>query len=302
MKEDNYIKPVKKTKNPNCFVIGNVQRKTYVYRYMPIVIALKCFCNGNIKASQPDQWSDKFEGRFYNADYSQLGVSDDTHPRLWAFCTSAHESCEASWDRYRLHTPNNADDELCLHVKINRKKLLEQLSLYATEKSYTIYEGAANYFLNTWHIKTLHLKYFDWQDSKGGTNTNEVTAHSLFFDDFSLEKYLNLMLIKRKEFEYEAEIRYFIVPEDGTNIDKECFVPLRWNDIIEEIKVDSRYKDFGGLVAKLKNKGLNVVVKDDSQNKYDQKKYSDVNTSSHIIWISSYDVNHDADKTIIIQK
>ena len=85
-------------------------------------------------------------------------------------------------------------------------------------------------------------------------NTIHITSgayYQTFFDAFDREKFLKLLLIKRKAYEYEKETRLFIVPNAFFPIKirthkgkgETIQVKMDWKDIIEEIRIDKKCSD-----------------------------------------------------------
>lgn len=193
--------------------------KTYVYRYMSYSTFIRCLLSGAFRFSEPSQWPDKFESRFYNAIYTP--PKKDIIPyKVYAFCTTAERDCEPSWSIY-------ASGEPTIQIKINRKKWLKLLNNWKNDnENFTIFEAPVNYDLQESHIANIH---------KPGCN-----RHNELFHDFDLDSYLSLLLLKRKAYNYEQEIRYFLVlpnNEQNKNISNTYLDIAVFNtDIIEEIR------------------------------------------------------------------
>ena len=122
-----------------------------------------------------------------------------------------------------------------------------------------VYEGCVSYFWQGF-IDSIHRKKIKLVD---------VKLHSLFFDDFDFNKYLNLMLLKRDAFEHEHETRIMIVPNNrskkksingtGTFMD----VKINWGRVIKEVRYDasitkSQKKELMDILKKLNN---GIIVK-----------------------------------------
>ena len=88
------------------------------------------------------------------------------------------------------------------------------------------YEGMVNYNLSNYLLNMLHLRGKPY--------------HSEVFSDFSLGSYLSLLLLKRKAFEYEKELRFMLVNSDTHKQKDHVYLdlPIRWQDIIKMIFVD----------------------------------------------------------------
>lgn len=242
-----YKQKSQKTRLRGVRSIGSPNQKRFIYRYMPIDVFYLCLSNNNIRFVQPSTWNDQFEKRFYEADYAtKLHASSDTHPKLYALCTTIVKDCEPSWQMYSKSS--------MVQIKINRKKFLQLLSNYSASHNIYFYEGLANYGIKAEHISILHKpKYL-----RDGKPCN-VTGHDLLFNNFDLDSYLNLLLLKRSAFSYEQEVRYFAIPKTEMS-DSELYVDISWIDIIEEIRVSNSISVFewDSLTNTLRNKGINI--------------------------------------------
>lgn len=98
-----------------------------------------------------------------------------------------------------------------------------------------IYLGNALYDYTSKQIDGLHLK--------------KNPLYERYFRNFSLDKFLNLLLIKRKAFDYEQEVRMFLVDEDeefiggefGLDFNEKRFLgfpPETLKNMIKSISVD----------------------------------------------------------------
>ena len=141
----------------------------------------------------PGLWKDPFEKMYLDTDYSELGF---VLPKIYCMClTTTLQNEEAAWKVY------SDKDEKTIRAKINTVTLFEILSDFALKNNYTIYFGNANYKLSKFEIQDLH--------------SIDSENYSAFFEPFSLEKYLEIMTLKRRAFKYENELRIFIVPNKG---------------------------------------------------------------------------------------
>ena len=83
--------------------------------------------------------------------------------------------------------------------------------------------------------------------------------YKTYFENFSIDKYINLLRLKRPAFEHEREVRFFIVPKnhnaqksfrkrnEGMKLEKKnrpIFIPIDWFEIIENIKIDCNVSDY----------------------------------------------------------
>ena len=222
------ITPYSKTNY--CFFIGSQKLNRVAYKYMDFETAMLCIKNGTIRFAQPDTWPDKYEGRFYNADYSNVTKNEQDHPRLYACCVTFTSVNEAAWNTYTYN--KSGIGARCIQFKFDKTKFRKALDKYATHnknEKYQIFEGSVTDNLTDFQIETLHKK-----------DLSSSSLYMQYFNKFQLSNYLNLLLIKRPAFKYEEEHRYFIVPNNQKLLTQFIDIPISWKDIIKEIRVDER--------------------------------------------------------------
>ena len=238
------IKQFKKTKN--CYYIGERKKQQYMYKYMDIETAIKCLKGQNVMFVEPTLWPDKYESRFYTANYSKiLGESQEVTPRLYACCFTFSRASEAAWKTYSYEKTGIASR--CVQFRINKRLFREALNMYSKDNDRKIYEGPIDYSLADNQINRLHLP------------SSGYLYDSIFNNNFSFHSYLSLLLIKRQAFNYENEYRYFIVPNDGKANDR-IFPTIPWNNIIVDVKVDKKCSDLEIeiLSTYLKKNGIEI--------------------------------------------
>lgn len=207
----------KQNKRKNLYNLGNPCPKVFLYKYLSVDGFCKSVENGELRFCIPSLWKDQFEKRFYEADYSVVTSDTGTHPVLYANCFSTDKENEASWI---LYDKNGGG---CVQLRIRRTYLL---NLLERVKGVDFYIGYANYDLKTAHIETIHMA--------------NITGHSSFASNFDLDSYLSLLLIKRKFFEHEHELRIFAIPngeplEYARIEDDYLYVNINWENIVEGI-------------------------------------------------------------------
>ena len=220
------------------------------YKYMDLESALLCLKNKNIRFVEPTRWEDKYEGRFYKANYDNVSNNEHDSPLLYACCLTHKPNNEAAWKLYSYGKTGLGAH--CVQFKINRLKFRSQLAKASQVKAgYTVFEGKVSYYSQT-IINGIHKKNYK-SKSKGLV---ENKNYHLFFDHFTLLHYLNLLLLKRDYFIHEHEVRFFIIPNDESKPKGKVhqkdgiktygdayYVDIDWFDIIEEIKIDSKCGD-----------------------------------------------------------
>ena len=126
----------------------------------------------------------------YNIDCSSRGyVTEDIACMCLSNKSSTNE--DASWRIYSDSTNKT------VRVSFDREVLLSFLDNYAANNGFTVYIGKVNYSLDKNEIQNL------------------LTSSSEYFPPkMKREHYLSLMLLKRKAFSYENEIRVFLVKNE----------------------------------------------------------------------------------------
>lgn len=196
----------------NLIGIGDRIHNPYVYKYMTIKSAEKCLQTNTILFQWPSNWKDPFEKLYYTADYTKVMPTPPINLQLFACCFTLKQKCEAAWQMY------SDTGDPCIRFKIHIGQFRRYLDQYVSEKSGVAFEGLVNYY-NKKDILRLYKK----------SNCN----YNKFFNDFNLEKYLNLILLKREDYKYEEEIRYII--QIPTIIGAEKSIPIPWSHCLKEV-------------------------------------------------------------------
>lgn len=179
---------------------------------------------------QPSLWKDNFESRFYKADFSRIvpiEKKDEFTPRLYACCFTYGFETEASWNTY-INSLERVNDTIRLEIK--REKLLCELNIWAEQNKYLVYDGYVNYKYPLHLLKTIHL--------------SSERENALWFEDFSLENYLSLLLQKREAYDNEREERFFIIPQDEKNkMENACYVKTNISRLVDKIILGPDFPD-----------------------------------------------------------
>ena len=222
---------------------------SFFYKYMDLESALLSLRNGNLRFVEPTRWEDKYEGRFYNANYRSVSTKDSDTPFLYSCCMTIKPHNEAAWKVYSYGKRGLGAH--CVQFKINRNQFRKELLNSITKKRTEIYEGLVTYVKED-IINNIHKK--EYKNYKGKVIQNE--NYNIFFSQFKRIEYLNLLLLKRDYFRHENEVRFFIIPPKAPDIKgkssrrngKEVFgthldVNIDWANVIEEIRIDSNCTD-----------------------------------------------------------
>ncbi len=210
------------------------------WKYLDLESALLCLRNGNIRFVEPTRWEDKYEGRFYNADYTLVCSDSNAYPFLYACCMSYKPHNEAAWKVYSYGKTGLGAH--CVQFKVNRSRLRLELIKNAEDLA-CIAEGNVIY-CNEEIINRLHEKEIVTTKGKvQNINYNNI------FNSFDFGKYINLLLLKRDYFKHENETRIFLIPRNapqeksklsGGQYGMHKDVSIDWGNIIEEVRIDSK--------------------------------------------------------------
>ena len=236
--------------------IGDVNSR-YLYKYMDLESALLSLEKMNLRFVEPSQWEDQYEGRFYNAEYyndKKIPLNPELAPFLYACCFTTKRENEAAWVLYPHKRTGLASR--CVEFRLDRRKLIKQIAKYVLYKPSwgkysSLFFGKVQYESNSF-IENVQNPLI-----KSGIENND---YKKYFNHFSLECYLNLLLLKRDTFEHEEEARIFIIPPDQTTKEKTkrmkngkivtsskdgpLYVDIQWEDIIEEVRIDKHCSEY----------------------------------------------------------
>lgn len=218
--------------NSNGYAILKVATDTTeksLYKYMPAHNAIDLICNGHFFIASPKTWDDPYEMKFIDrANYSNH--TEFQQPKA-TFCTcfTNKPANEASWITYTYK--NRGIESRSIRVKIQMevfKKLIDQKINALKLIEPCAYLGKVKYDLQKKSIDALPKK--------------SSVYHNQFFCPLTWERYADLLLLKRKDFDYEHECRLIVLcNSDNPDINKGIsvyFTDSEINDIIEEVIID----------------------------------------------------------------
>lgn len=291
----------KKTNNVSYNRIGDLSKnRSTFYKYITLDVALSIFRKekdpkqiqelknqgrGNppqtIRFIEPSGWDDQYERRYYTADYKKLEIDHSLTPKLYATCFTTQKESEPAWQVYTRG--KDGLGKRCVQFSINQVALRNEL--VKNLKDCTIVEGLVKY-LSTYEIDTYHLS----TDKNGNRNDSYMKR----FSNFTLENYIDLLLLKRTAFEYEKEVRIFIIENNNkTDIKsekkdnvKQKVISLDWLSFLEGIKVDPKCSE---IEIKLLQDEINSLIDDRIKSEEDRE------VLKKKLAITKYDVNEDAE-------
>ncbi len=246
----------KNTKRSHILLFGDVVNKRIIFKYIDrrkfVDYVNKQYDKTKEQGfslcfQQLSQWKDPYESRFYDAEYSLLTDSAfaiNEHRKLYACCFASDKDSEPSWKMY-VDENNDDDRKVCIQLRINFKALLDYLNYYITKKlegKYVLVVGRVTY-KDKGFINKLHRP-----DDKGKLD-------NAYFGNFNFTKYLKLLMLKRNAYQYEDEIRMFLVPREGVTIKDYLVVPIpstcpadmpnskKWGRVVDKIILDPNSKE-----------------------------------------------------------
>ena len=195
--------------------------KIKLYKFMDWK-AFKDTLSKGLQFCEPSCWPDKFESRFYEANYSSVTHAAEPLPRqLYACCLALEGNCEAAWRIY-------GKGSVCVRLTIRRSAFLNLLARHVVRGLMEAYEGKVIY-LKKYILSNLHIP-----NIQGATKVHKALFNRA---TFSLDDFLSLLLLKRDDFEYEKEVRYFLVPHQKRE-QKKYYLPIEkeyWITLVEKI-------------------------------------------------------------------
>ena len=189
-----------------------------VFKYQKAEVANLCLSlneqKGTLKFSRPSEWKDPTERAFYEAKISPENVVNAS--KVYACCISKEALSEAAWITYQYGTNDGS-----VKFSIKFDEFLNQIDSWAREHQYELYIG-----------ETI---YDEWQViNKIGQPDFKYKSKIFVADASPLETFLRSLLLKRKAFEYEKEIRLFLVNEGTEDKGQSILVEVDWKDCLND--------------------------------------------------------------------
>lgn len=207
--------------------ISNEDEMRYlrVFKYMTLEAFLTSLYCGSWRFCEPSKWNDKFEQRFYCANYTVPSAAGNT-PQLFATCVTREKNSEAAW---KVYSHGQGLGARCLQLELDIVELRKQLR----ESGYRFEEKPIKYLPEN-VILNLHKK--------------RKPYYKEYFTSFTLDSYLELLSLKRDAYTYEQELRLFLIPHnvDRRNKTKNAEtkdIKINWKKIIKRVRVDKKCSD-----------------------------------------------------------
>ena len=212
-----------------------------VYKYLRIQKAIDFLKERRVTFVKLHTWSDPTEKAFSRATIITKDgheVNPEILPLVYALCVTSNQASEAAWVVYQ-HIKKSADDDIiakekkgkgkkntkekesivrgCVKFSIKFKEFLSQIEDWAKENGYMLYVS--------------RIRYSDWQEMRTIQKLNSEFQRKVFVKDAPfIENYLRVLSLKRTPYEYENEIRLFLVkwPSLSGNVTDEINVAVNW--------------------------------------------------------------------------
>lgn len=220
-------------------------RYTKVFKYMTLDAFLSSLYCRTWRFFEPSKWNDKFEQRFYCANYTLPAAYGNT-PQLFATCVTIAKNSEAAW---KVYSNGQGLGAHCLQLELDIVELRKQLrnSGLRFEEKPIIYEPENI-------IMDLHKK--------------RSPHYIKYFRSFTLDSFLNLLSLKREAYAYEKELRLFIIPMNNgkRNKSKKALyqdINIDWSNVIIKVRIDKKCSD-AELVSVQRaciSIGINPIIK-----------------------------------------
>ena len=168
--------------------------KSTVFKYMPLDRLVQSVDKGVLVFVSPETWYDPFEQLYYGIDCTSKGYATED---IACMCVSEKSSTneDASW---RVYAGTN---NKTVRISLEQDKLLQLLDGYAEFNGFEVYIGKVDYSFDKREIKSIYLP-------------SSPCYKDYFPNVMRREHYLSLMLLKRKAFRYENEVRLFLIKDN----------------------------------------------------------------------------------------
>lgn len=204
------------------------EKKSYatVYKYMTIEAFLINLYAKTWRFYEPNKWNDKYEQRFYCANYQIEGAEYAT-PQLFATCVTREKNSEAAW---KVYSHGQGLGSHCVQLELDIDKLRTELR----NNGLTIAEIPVEY-KDEKYILELH-------------NKGKSKDYTKYFTSFSVEKFLKLLTLKREAYSYEKELRLFAIPKEYAerskgNKSQSKDLVIDWSKVIRKVRIDKACSD-----------------------------------------------------------
>lgn len=194
-----------------------------VFKYMTLEAFITSMYCKSWRFFEPSKWNDRFEQRFYCANYHMAGAVGNT-PQLFATCVTREKNSEAAW---KVYSHGQSLGMHCLQLELDIAKLRSEI-----RKSGLSYEERPVTYKNEGYIIGLHKK------------RNPKSDYKKYFAPFSKASFLDLLALKREAYEYEQEVRLFVIRQNPSQIRntykraESQDISMDWRNVINSVRID----------------------------------------------------------------
>lgn len=196
---------------------------TRVFKYMNLESFLCSLYGKSLRFSEPSSWPDRYETRFYCANYTNI-ANNECAKKLFATCVTRTRNNEAAW---KVYARNGGLSTHCVQLELDITVFRNQLRN------------------NNYHVEERYMEYTN-EDYILNLHKRSSKYYSLYFTPFTSGSYIKLLTLKRDAYQYENEIRLFIIPSENGEREieqnKATFIdiPIEWDKIIKSVRVDKK--------------------------------------------------------------
>lgn len=187
------------------FIDGyKIDEYTKLNKYTSFDYFQKNVTNKNLYFVSPESWRDPFEQLYYKAEgYEKYGYKKK---KFFCMCLTENssENEDAAWTLYS----KNSTDKV-IKITFNAFELLKQLDSRSKNENFEVYIGKVNYTFSSGQISGLSNKSENEKEKK--------FYEKCFHESMTNEDFFRLMLLKRKAFQFEREVRLFLIPKNENN-------------------------------------------------------------------------------------
>ncbi|OWG12327.1 hypothetical protein KDK82_6220 [Delftia sp. K82] len=215
--------------------INETEYDNHIYRIISYERFLDLFNTNKNTLVKPKRWEDTFENFALKSKLifpNGTEIALDTHERLYGQCWTTSKASDAMW---RIYSP----DKKGVRIRSTIEKLLSSLSLANVNNSMTQECIGKVEYISEAEIINRAKRAF--------AVNGQITFGSLF----------NSLLVKRKAFEHEAEIR-IIHLDWGYDLPKNDIhqYEIDAHELIDQVMIDPRisHEEFQDIKSEIKQK------------------------------------------------
>ena len=216
--------------------------KPYIYRIELLERFYKLLDNNELVFVNPEKWEDPLENIIFNSKIIKDGkpFQNPAKENIFSQCWSYEGDSYGIWKIYTTKSDDSGVVKRHMGIRITTK--LDKLKELSRNNKGKFYYGIIDY-------------KWKYQLDKLPKDKKIIDALKITTPD---KKHIETLLVKRKSYSYENEIRLFCIP-DNSLIDKKdkhlCRLKLNPKDFITSVRFDPgmEYQDFKKHKEKLVN-------------------------------------------------